>query len=354
MVWQKDFRLIADCHAIRDEMLRTSEAGRAACEIEGFGKVSQSMSDHAIGLANDFPDAWAQMLKNELDTQIYPELVCMNARASLDTFVLKLREVCRRGDECLNLLVGPVKKPARIAVKTVEYRQENNGDLSKWPFTAKVRSVGSIVRHCMMKLRLQVGDILRVTIVAVDGTSLHRAVQDVIKTFDLREGNGRLKNMLKTKKHMPPRMLINVVVRAPGCQPMCGEIQIYLDKIKKLADLQHHYYEIRRAKSAAEILAESASRKSAVQHDTNLKANNERPQNSWAAEPIQLQTQSSSVADLDVVSADEMELEKQAAAVVDQAQKSLEADALPGDAAVALRPAARTKRLPPLEVQDVP
>ena len=65
--------------------------------------------------------------------------------------------------------------------------------------------------------------------------------RSIIETFDLRDGNGRLKNMLDTKKHMPPRILINCVVRAPGCPPIMAEIQVYLASIKKLADEQHHY-----------------------------------------------------------------------------------------------------------------
>ena len=90
-----------------------------------------------------------------------------------------------------------------------------------------------------------------------DGDAIALALQRVIATFDLRDGNGRLKNMLDTKKHMPPRILINCVVRAAGCPPIMAEIQIYLDGIKKIADLQHRYYEIRRATALAELIAEA-------------------------------------------------------------------------------------------------
>ena len=98
---------------------------------------------------------------------------------------------------------------------------------------------------------------LRVTIACLDGDALYLAVTRIITTFDLRDGNGRLKNMLDTKKHMPPRILINCVVRAPGCPPIMAEIQVYLASIKKLADEQHHYYEIRRANELAELIAEN-------------------------------------------------------------------------------------------------
>merc|ERR1719240_844779 len=159
----------------------------------------------------------------------------------MDTFRSLLDQCCPRDDARYKLLVGPIKKPARIAVKVREYNKESNGDLTKWPFIC------------------QVGDVLRVTIVCMDGDSYGLALQRVIATFDLREGNGRLKNMLGTKKHMPPRILINCVVRAPGCQPIMAEIQVYLYGIKTIADRQHRYYEIRRAKAFSELQAEAAA-----------------------------------------------------------------------------------------------
>ena len=99
----------------------------------------------------------------------------------------------------------------------------------------------------------------------MDGDSYGLALQRVITTFDLREGNGRLKNMLGTKKHMPPRILINCVVRAPGCQPIMAEIQVYLHDIKTIADRQHRYYEVRRAKAFSELQAKARSRRERAQ-----------------------------------------------------------------------------------------
>ena len=100
---------------------------------------------------------------------------------------------------------------------------------------------------------------MRVTVVCEDGESMDLAITRIMTTFDLHDGNGRLKNMLPTKKHMPPRVLINCVVRAAACSPIVAEIQVYLSSIKKLADLQHRYYEIRRASSFGELLAEAES-----------------------------------------------------------------------------------------------
>ena len=116
----------------------------------------------------------------------------------------------------------------------------------------------------------QVGDVLRVTIKCVDGDSLGLALQRVIAIFDLREGNGRLKNLLSTRKHMPPRVLINCVVTAAGCPPIMAEIQIYHAGIKKIADLQHRYYEIRRATALSELIAEADAAQSKQESDDNL------------------------------------------------------------------------------------
>ena len=99
--------------------------------------------------------------------------MCMGARASMSTFSSQLSQIVL-GDDRFKLVLGPVKLPARVTVKVSEYADENDGD---WPFTC------------------QVGDVLRGTIVGRDGDAVGLAVNRVIATFDLREGNGRLKNM---------------------------------------------------------------------------------------------------------------------------------------------------------------
>ena len=136
LVWQKDCKLIHEAHTLRDEMVRSSEAARAACEVESFGSVSQPLGGHALGLVEDFPEAWAPHVKPELDVQIFPHLMCLGAKASLATFTSQLSRVCPQDDARFTLLVGPIKKPARIAVKVKEYKGES--DPSEWPFICKV------------------------------------------------------------------------------------------------------------------------------------------------------------------------------------------------------------------------
>ena len=98
---------------------------------------------------------------------------------------------------------------------------------------------------------------LRATISCTDGDSLAEALQYVVSTFDVRVGNGRFKNLLGTTRHMPPRIIVNCVVCAPGCRSIMAEIQIHLASIKKIAEWQHRYYVVRRASELSELIAEA-------------------------------------------------------------------------------------------------
>ena len=52
-----------------------------------------------------------------------------------------------------------------------------------------------------------VGDLLRASVLCMDFNRVAEAWRRVssVSGFDVREGNGRLKNMLSTTKHQPPR-----------------------------------------------------------------------------------------------------------------------------------------------------
>ena len=112
---------------------------------------------------------------------------------------------------------------------------------------------------------------LRATIICSDGDSLAEALQRTIAMFDVRDGNGRLKNMLGTTRHMPPHILINAIVRAPGCLAMTAEIQIHLDRIKKITEDQHRYHEVRRASGLSELIAESDTKASKVRQEATFR-----------------------------------------------------------------------------------
>ena len=130
-----------EAHELRDQMLETSHAAREASEMASFGSVLQSLGQHAVGLTDELPDVWAPQFKPEVDQEIFPRLMCMGAKASMDTFRSLLDHCCPPDDARYKLLVGPIKKPARIAVKVREYNKENDGDPTKWPFICQVRTV---------------------------------------------------------------------------------------------------------------------------------------------------------------------------------------------------------------------
>ena len=92
----------------------------------------------------------------------------------------------------------------------------------------------------------QVGDMIRSTIVCVDGDGIleawHRCSAD--SGFRITPDHGRLKNSFGTKKHQPPDMLLNVHVdETPDRLPIVAEVQIHLLGIYQLKELNHRYCE---------------------------------------------------------------------------------------------------------------
>jgi len=139
-------------------------------------------------------------------------------------------------DARVAILLPPIKSIERMLVKVHEYRLDKT---SKWPHS------------------LSVGDVLRATIVCSDGDTLLEAWSLISSPtgFDVRPGNGRLKNLMATTLPRPPCMLINVIVDSDdGHRPVLAEVQIELRSIIELAMAQHKYYEIRRAKTVVEII----------------------------------------------------------------------------------------------------
>ena len=127
-------------HRMRDEVIEQSDEARGASMVTSFGAVSQPLGENTLGLVNDFPAAWASHIKPKLDLDIFPHLMCIGAEATMATFEAQLDCICPKTDNRFKLLVGPVKKPARIAVKVKEYKEESKGDLTKWPFICQVRA----------------------------------------------------------------------------------------------------------------------------------------------------------------------------------------------------------------------
>ena len=220
---------------VRDAAAQGSEKFRETCSFPSFGSSSAadtSMSEEALSLQNNYPEG---NMHQELDRSIYTRLLLCSAAASVGYFQTTLSQLfpgahfkeghaeSPHNSEALTISVAPVKGLERTLVKFDEYASE--GDASQWPVTTQIR------------------DTLRAKIEAPNGDEFADATNAIMSTFDVRDGNGRLKNNLMTEKHQPPNLLINVVLRPPDMPPLTAEVQIFLLDIEQLNE--HRYYEVR-------------------------------------------------------------------------------------------------------------
>ena len=191
------------------------------------------MSDEALALQKNYPEGNVQ---GYLDRNIYTRLLRCSAEASAEYFRAALLDLSSGANiqeehlksslhdpEALTIIFAPVKGLERTLVKFGEYAFEAGA--SQWPVAPQVR------------------DMLRAKIEAPNGDAFADATDSIVSTFDIREGNGRLKNNLMTEKHQPPNVLTNLVLRPPGMPPITAEVQIHLRDIVQL--VEHRYYEVR-------------------------------------------------------------------------------------------------------------
>ena len=191
------------------------------------------MSDEALALQNNYPE---RNVREYLDKHIYTRLLLCSAEASAEYFRTTLSHLFSGANvqeghlksklhdpEALTIVFAPVKGLERTLVKFDEYASEAGAN--QWPVAPQVR------------------DMLRAKIEAPNGDAFADATDAIVSTFDIREGNGRLKNNLMTEKHQPPNVLVNLVLRPPGMPPITAEVQIYLRDIEQL--IEHRYYEVR-------------------------------------------------------------------------------------------------------------
>ena len=219
--------------AVRDKSQAGSSKFREICDTPSFGSslADTKMSDAALALQNDFPEG---NMREELDKNIYTRLLLASASASEATFRSNLMQLFSDANfqegyarsrthkpEELTIRIAPVKGLERALVKFDEYAAE----VDQWPVAPQIR------------------DTLRCTIEAPNGDAFADATRAIMTSFDMREGNGRMKNNLMTTKHQPPNLLMNVVIRPPGMSPITAEIQVYLQEIEELNE--HRYYEVR-------------------------------------------------------------------------------------------------------------
>ena len=99
-------------------------------------------------------------------------------------------------------------------------------------------------------------DALRATVMCRDGDAFVKAYTQIVKTFKLKKGHGKLKNLLN-KEDDVPRMMISVIYQpkpdyvtemlTDTVTEMLAEIQLHLTEIKhQYNDASHKYYELDR------------------------------------------------------------------------------------------------------------
>ena len=207
--------------------------------------MKQDMPTTALALLDDFPVEQHGKIKPMLDSNIFAPLVSLTAEASYAFFEKTIRELFpEAADESIeeaqfSIRMGPLKGIDRLRVKLQEYGKRSTG--ASWPACEHVK------------------DYLRCTILVRDGDACLDAWERIERCFEVRKSNrGRLKNNLATTLHQPPNMLVNIRVCAPGCTPLVAEVQIWQIDIKRLADNGGHvFYEIQRAASWTELIAEN-------------------------------------------------------------------------------------------------
>ena len=271
LAWKKDVEIIAQMHRLRDDMRDTTKGGHVLCnEVpEKFGAASQPEIDGMAGLIAGFGTCFETptQLHVAVDTEVIAPLLRLYAKVS-GRFVRFRPHRSIEPDRCdwpqnlhasfrdrlqrlfpsaqvihhLNdmkkdarvaILLPPIKSIERMLVKVHEYRLDKT---SKWPHS------------------LSVGDVLRATIVCADGDTLLEAWTLISSPtgFDVRPGNGRLKNLMATTLPRPPCMLINVIIDSDdGHRPVLAEVQIELRSIIELAMAQHKARTSRRVLSCS-------------------------------------------------------------------------------------------------------
>ena len=236
LAWKHDCELVKTMRRIRDEEARGSAAFRELCQTPSFGSATAdtTMSSSALRLQSDYPDEHA--FREHLDEHVFTRLLLLSARASAEHFRSTLTKILpganiaeghskpsSHNPDALKTSFAPVKGVERTLVKWKEYSAES--DLSHGPVAPQVR------------------DTLRAKIEAPNGDAFANAAHAIMAAFDVREGNGRLKNNLLVEKHQPPNILMNIVLCPPGMPPITAEVQLYLQDIETINE--HRYYKAR-------------------------------------------------------------------------------------------------------------
>ena len=95
-------------------------------------------------------------------------------------------------------------------------------------------------RNFTPRVNAQVGDMIRATIVCIDGDAVFEAWKRCSSDagFRITPDHGRLKNSFGTKNELP-KMLCNVHIEEKGYLPCVAEIQILLHDIYEIKNMSH-------------------------------------------------------------------------------------------------------------------
>ena len=174
---------------VREQMANTESGRIVTTELpQKFGTLRQTyMRPHACALIEQLPPRNSIDNRSRLDTEVFVPLariVAQNAREYFKCRLLALFPGTRIISDITDMspkdrytfLIPPIKGQARVGVKVNEYRDEHGNNESSWPFVSYV------------------GDMLRASIVCVDGDGVYNAWKRIASPagFDVREGRGRL------------------------------------------------------------------------------------------------------------------------------------------------------------------
>lgn len=158
--------------------------------------------------------------------------------------------------------IAPVKGEPRMKFKVLEYRDEMRNPADGAVAEATLVEGADGTRRWRPEALEQLGDCLRCTVECTTGDVVWAAYEAIRDGFDLKPGNGRLKNNMDPELNnmdsadpKPPDILINVVLGTNDeiIYPMVAEIQVHLAAINLLKHENHILYKVRRAENASEL-----------------------------------------------------------------------------------------------------
>jgi serine/threonine protein kinase len=294
---EQEAKIVAETHHVRDAMLSSCASGEQIRTLEQITeKVQQAFpTDAMASLGNEFKTV---SQRDKLEQAVIVPLLQLRAEQAVSHFANELQRVLPtaevKGVGVADTGVGastsshtqdsvgaddgaephanptveiaPVKGVPRMEFKVLEYRgelRERDGAVPE--ATLLVSADGT--RRWRPEALEQLGDCLRCTVECETGDGVWAAFEAIRDGFDLKPGNGRLKNNMDPKinnmdsdEAKPPDMLINVVLGTNDAiiYPMVAEIQVHLAAINRLKHENHILYKVRRALNASELRQSTA------------------------------------------------------------------------------------------------